>query len=316
MHHFFLGIDGGQSSTTALIADEDGVVIGWAVGGPCNHVTASAAAAKFSSVIGGVVAAACTNAGLDPAEVQFESAFCGMSGGPDDKIGLLKTIIRARKLEATDDGVIALAGALAGEPGVIVIGGTGTIAYGRDASGRIVRASGWGYIFGDEGGAFDIARQALRAILRFEEGWGAPTTLSAALLDATRAQSANQLLHLFYTPEWPRSRVATLARLVDSVANNGDGIARNILEGAAQTLASIAASVRIQLFASGVDTRVACIGGVFSSRVLRERFQMLVELTDGCHCVAPVFAPAAGALLEAFRTGGIAVRLSHVPPLK
>ena len=114
----------------------------------------------------------------------------------------------------TNDAAVALTGATAGGQGIIVIAGTGSIALGRDTAGRVVRAAGWGYIYGDEGSAFDIARQALRAALRMEEGWGPETSLRRVLLGATGVSTMNEVLHLFYTPEWPRSRVARRRRTV------------------------------------------------------------------------------------------------------
>ena len=72
--------------------------------------------------------------------------------------------------------------------------------------------AGWGYIFGDEGGGFDITRQALRAILRHEEGWGPATSLHNALLQETGSADANDLLHRFYTTEFPRPAIAVACR--------------------------------------------------------------------------------------------------------
>ena len=195
---------------------------------------------------------AAASAGLSEPLV-FEAACLGLSGGPDDKEALAKETIRAERYLITHDAHIALAGATGGEPGIIVIAGTGSIVFGRNAAGVTARAGGWGYIFGDEGGAFDLVRQALRAILRNEEGWGPPTALREALLDgcwrAHRVRAdANQLLHLFYTDEYPRDRVAGWAKLVDQAARAGDAVAGDILGSAAQALATLTAAVRRQLF--------------------------------------------------------------------
>ena len=142
-----------------------------------------------------------------------------MSGGPEDKQEILAAILRTERLLVTTDAVTALAGATAHGQGIITIAGTGSIAFGRNAAGATARAGGWGYVFGDEGGAFDLVRQSLRAALRMEEGWGPPTSLRATLLQATGVRHrANHVLHLFYTDQWPRSRVATLAPLVDAAA--------------------------------------------------------------------------------------------------
>jgi N-acetylglucosamine kinase-like BadF-type ATPase len=303
----FLGVDGGQSGTTALIGDETGRLLGRGEAGPCNHAKSTEGRAKLEAAVRGSVGAACGQAGLDASGLRFEAACFGMSGGPEDKREILAGILNAGRLAVTHDGVIALSGAVASGRGIIVIAGTGSIAFGRNAAGRAARAGGWGYIFGDEGGAFDIVRQALRAALRAEEGWGPATALRRMLLDATGARDANEVLHLFYAPEWPRSRVARLAAAVDQAAAAGDAIASGILNQAAAQLAMLSAAVRTQLWTAGEAVDLAYVGGVFASRPLLERFRSLVELESGVRCGAPRYGPAEGALLEAYREGGLAV---------
>ena len=251
------------------------------------------------------VAAACPAAGRDAAAVAFEAACFGMSGGPDDKREILAAILRTNRLIVTTDAEIALSGATVTGQGIAAIAGTGSIAIGCNAEGRRARTGGWGYIFGDEGSGFDIARQALRAALRMEEGWGPPTSLRQALLHATGRRDANQVLHLFYTPEWPRSRVAALASLVDAAAAEGDAAAIGILNRAAVELALLVAAVRSQLWKPGDAVDVACIGGVFQSRTVLEHFRLLVELDPGNRCGPPSHGPAEGALLEAYRAVGL-----------
>jgi len=298
----FLGVDGGQSGTAAVIGDESGRVLGTGEAGPCNHAAAGEGRAKLERAVRESVAAACAEAGVTADDVEFEAACFGMSGGPDDKREILAAVLRTRRLIVTDDAVIALAGATANGEGIIAIAGTGSIAFGRNGGGRIARAGGWGHIFGDEGSGFDLARQALRAALRMEEGWGEQTHLRQLLLEATGSQNANQMLHRFYSDEWPRSRVARLAPLVDRAAGEGDSIALQIISGAAQQLATFAASVRGQLWPSDAAIEVAYIGGVFESKLLLAHFRMLVEMTDGVRCIAPRRSPAEGALWESIRT--------------
>lgn len=309
---WFLGVDGGQSSTAALIGDESGKVAGVGNAGPCNHVSTAESHARFRDAIGGAVNAARQAAGLT--EVRFAAACLGLSGGPEDKEALVRDMIPAEHYRITNDAVIALLGATAGEPGVIAIAGTGSIAYGRNAEGRTARAGGWGYVFGDEGGAFDLVRQAVRASLRKEEGWGHATALREALLEATSASDMNDLLHRFYTPAYPRARIASYAPLVDEAACNGDAAAREILQNAAQALATYAAAVRRQLFHRGELARTSYIGGVFRSEILRQRFAMLVQLESDAPVHPPAMGPAAGALIEAYRLAGLNVQLSNAPP--
>ena len=301
----FLGVDGGQSGTTAVIGDDTGRVLGTGEAGPCNHAAAGEGRAKLERAVSGSVAAACAQAGLDAAKVRFEAACFGMSGGPDDKREILAAALRTERLVVTNDAVIALAGATRTGQGIITIAGTGSIAFGRNPAGRTSRAGGWGYVFGDEGGGFDIARQATRAILRLEEGWGPPTALREAMLAATGAENANQMLHLFYTDEWPRSRVATLARLVDTAATESDAVALAILRGAAQQLAMLTGAVQAELWDKRSAVEIAYIGGVFQSGILLESFRALVELEEGVRCGPPLRGPAEGALYEAYRSAGL-----------
>jgi N-acetylglucosamine kinase-like BadF-type ATPase len=297
----FLGVDGGQSGTAAVIGDETGRVLGAGEAGPCNHAAAGEGRAKLERAVAGSVARGCAEAGLDPATVVFEAACFGMSGGPEDKEAILAGILRTRRLIVTNDAVIALSGATQSGQGIITIAGTGSIAFGRNTAGRCARAGGWGYIFGDEGGGFDLARQATRAIIRAEEGWGPATSMRASFLKATSTATANEMLHLFYSDAWPRSRVAKLARLVDAAAADSDAVALDIIHNAAQQLAFLAGAVRAQLWQEGEPVQVAYIGGVFESGLLRGRFQALVELQDGVTCGPPLRGPAEGALLEAIR---------------
>lgn len=316
MSQYFLGVDGGQSSTTALIGDGTGRVVGIGRAGPCNHVAGSEGKAKFVGAIQGSLHAAAAQAGMDFATMRFTSACLGFSGGPADKEALLGVMIPAERMIVTHDALIALAGATAGQPGVIAIAGTGSIAFARNSAGQTARAGGWGYLFGDEGSAFHITRQALRAALRSEEGWGSATALGSILIQATGTKNAGDLLHQLYTPEFPRSRIAGLAKLIDEAAQNGDATAQNILSEAAQQLAILAAAVRGQLFQPGEAVRLSYAGGVFRSRMLLERFRILVEMEEGNRLSAPVYGPAAGALLEAYQATGTGQTLSNVPEEK
>ncbi|MEN6535830.1 MAG: BadF/BadG/BcrA/BcrD ATPase family protein [Bryobacteraceae bacterium] len=313
MASYYLGVDGGQSSTTAMLGDESGRVLGFGRGGPCNHVKASEGREKFTRAIRECVGLACAQAELDPAKVRFASACLGFSGGPADKRAILDEILPADRTIVTTDALIALTGATAGEPGIITIAGTGSITFGRNAAGKTARAGGWGYVFGDEGAAFDLTRQALRAALRFEEGWGPKTALHGLLLEATGASDANDLLHRFYTTDFPRPKIATYARLVDQAAIDGDAVARGLLENSAQQLASFASAVRKQLFEKGEPARVAYIGGVYRSKILLDRFKMLIESERGNQCGPPVLGPAAGALIDAYRAAGLNPPLSGLP---
>src|ERR1700733_1767356 len=315
MPRYFLGVDGGQSSTTAMIGDETGRIAGVGRGGPCNHAGASEGRAKFVGAIQASLREACAQAGLNPESVRFTSACLGFSGGPADKESILSEILASDRTLVTDDAYIALAGATADEPGVVVIAGTGSIAWGRNSEGHTARAGGWGYLFGDEGGGFWIARQALRAALRLEEGWGVPTSLRARLLDYTGRRNINDLMHRCYTAEFPRPRVASLSTLVNHAAEDGDPTAVEILDTAARELALLAVAVRGQLFQAGESTLVTYSGGVFGSRMVLSRFRDWMASGGGVQVQAPAFSRyggALGALLQASRAVGLSYSVSGI----
>jgi N-acetylglucosamine kinase-like BadF-type ATPase len=308
----FLGVDGGQSSTKALIGDASGRILGRGSAGPCNHVSTDEARAKFLRTIAECVSAARADAGIG-LEVRFRAACFGMSGGPEDKAALLREVVDADEWLITHDGLIALSGALAGEDGIVAIAGTGSFVFGRRGP-QTIRVGGWGYLYGDEGSGFWIAKQALRAALRQEEGWGPSTALHPLLLQATEASTANEVLHLFYTPEWPRSRVAQLTAAVDSAAEAGDDTANAILDWAGQELATSVGHAREPLWGPGEKDEVAAsyIGGVFRSRIVLARFTQALRAGWNIGVRPPVWGGEAGALIEAYRLAGIQPILREV----
>ena len=313
MAHYYLGIDGGQSSTTALVCDELGRVIGRGRGGPCNHTSGDEGRRKFFHAIGGCLSEACRQAQLDPAALEFAGACLGFSGGAADKNQYSRELIRARGLYITHDAEIALTGATAGSPGIIIIAGTGSMAFGRNSEGRLGRAGGWGYVFGDEGGGFDIARRALRAALRMEEGWGSATTLRRSLLGATGSADANTLMHRLYTSEFSHPEIAALSQLVTDAAEAGDAVASELLREAAASLSVYVEGVHRNLFASEPCPSICYIGGVFRSGPLLAHFHKIMHERLGISPAAPKLSPAAGALLEALRRDGNGAELSGVP---
>jgi len=304
MPQYFLGVDGGQSSTTAIIGDEHGHILGIGHGGPCNHIKTGEGRAKFENAILGA---------LPMSGLHFRAACLGFSGGPKDKADLVREMIQADDYNITNDGLIALTGATGGAPGIIVVAGTGSFSFGRNAKGETGRAGGWGYIYGDEGGGFDLTREAVRAALRMEEGWGPATTLRDRLLHAVGATDANDLMHRFYTTDFPRPKIASYSKLVDQAAREGDAVAIEILNRAAQQLAGFASSVRHSLFAPGEPATVCPVGNVYKSEILSTRFEMLVCLEDANHFSQPIFGPASGALIEAWRLAGITPDTSELP---
>ena len=273
----FLGLDGGQSHTRVIIAGATGQILARGSAGPANCAAVAAGRARLIQAVTEAVGQALAEVGRRLATTRFTAACCGFSGGPGGKRDLLAELLPADYLEVVTDAQIALWGATGGEPGIVVIAGTGAIAFGQNTQGETARAGGWGYIFGDEDGAFG---------------------------------SANELMHRFYTDEYPRDKFAALAPLVGKAAAKGDASAREILVKAAHHLASLASAVQGQLFQGEPAVSVAPVGGVFQdSLVAREFAKALESLTDSGRqttlVTRPKFEPVAGALRRALLLAGI-----------
>jgi glucosamine kinase len=144
------------------------------------------------------------------------------------------------------------------------VAGTGSIAYGRDASGRAARAGGWGYLLGDEGGGFWIGRAALSAVVRQFDGRGPSTLLTELVLSEMHLNSPTELIHAVYDHGLPRRSIAGIASVVQRACDAGDAMASEILNRAAAELASAASSVITRLNMRGDDFRIVLAGGIFA----------------------------------------------------
>ena len=151
-----------------------------------------------------------------------------------------------------------------------------------------------------------MVRQAVRAALRNEEGWGPETTLRSLFLEQSGASTMNDWVHRYYAERRPTDAIASLAPLVDRAAAEGDETAGKVLRKAGRELAELALGVRRQLFAAGEAVPIAYSGGVFqAAQVLTAFRSRLTEAGTGPNTViAPRRSPAHGALLRACRWDG------------
>jgi N-acetylglucosamine kinase-like BadF-type ATPase len=298
----YLGVDGGQTTTRAVIGDSSGRVLGSGFGGQSNHVKGPEGRTRLIEAVTRCVSEAARNAGIPLEDLEFDAACLGFTGGIEGKYEILSTILKCQRLMVTDDLTVALAGAHAAQPGIITIAGTGSVSMGRNARGQVARAGGWGYAFGDEGGAWGIVREAMRAALRMDEEWGPATLLRALLLQATGEIDLHTLRRKFYTEDYPRPRVAAFARLVDEAVQQGDSVATGVLESAADHLVTLTQAVRRRLFAGSDPVNVSCIGGVFQSGLIRTRFTNEMKADSAVNIVPPLHKPPVGALLLAIHS--------------
>lgn len=299
-----LGIDGGGTKTRCLVAGRDGgPVLGEGVAGPSNFqaVGVETAVANVKAAVEMALAAA--NATL--ADVEAACAGLAGVGRPEDQATMAEGLacLGLPRLQVVTDARIALAGALGGRPGVVVIAGTGSIAYGIDAEGRTYRAGGWGWILGDEGSGFDIGRRALAAALSAFDGAGPETLLAERICTAWGLERIDQAVRLVYSDVVEaRGRLAALVPLVVDAAAEGDAVATQLLQEAGRSLAALAAAVvRRMNLPAAIDPLVAMAGGVLSGVPLVQQAmrEALAALAPSARLVPSMGEPADGALLLA-----------------
>jgi N-acetylglucosamine kinase-like BadF-type ATPase len=256
-----IGIDAGGTKTVGLLADERGVVLRQARGGGANLVAHGELGVEkalyqiFEALDSdGPVAAICIGiAGVDrPEDKQLLHAMLRRLG------------FRQQPVEIVNDAHIALVAGAPEGSGIVLVAGTGSIAYGVDRQGTVARSGGWGYLLGDEGSAFWLGHAAVRQGIRSADGRGPRTTLYERICREVGVEHPSGLVKWFYDQELSRYRVAQLAALVQVAADEGDEQARALLDQAAQHLARAARAVARQLTFTEPYSLVLS-GGVFKA---------------------------------------------------
>ena len=200
------------------------------------------------------------------------------------------------------DHIIAHRAAFGAMPGVLVIAGTGSIAYGRNEKGEIARAGGWGPAVSDEGSAFWIGREAVAAALR-QHDLAKSNGLLAAIIQSWRLESLEDVVRLVNTD--PGARFADLSAAVVAVAEKGNAAAQAIISRAGRELAELAGAVITRLWAPGAVARVAMAGGVLQgSGFIRRAFQEAILSSHPDAAVSFAYVrPVLGALAFAAQQG-------------
>jgi glucosamine kinase len=297
---YYLGIDGGGTKTTCVVGDEVSV-LGSAVAGPSNIARVGEARARES--LHQAVRQACEAAKIDPKDVR--RACAGVAGAGRKEVAtvvqkMLAEIV-AGEIEVVGDMQIAMQAALGSGPGVIVIAGTGSIAYGRDANGKTARAGGWGYSISDEGSGYWIGRTAVNALLQMAAQNSETRDLpeDSKLFSEVKASWKLESVEQLAAASASSPDFAALLPAVLAAANAGDETARDVLRRAGAELAELAGSVVRTLFAHGeAMIPLGTAGSVFRyANITREEFSFKVHKIDSRVKVSEqMFEPVDGAL--------------------
>ena len=303
-----LGMDGGGTKTVAWLGvrgPEGGpTMVGRGRAGPANPQAVGFPAATDN--LARAIGRAFEQAGIEVGPVA--AAVLGLAGSDrDENRRVFSDWANRRRLaerfRIVHDGLPVLAAGSSEGWGIALIGGTGSLAYGRTADGQEARAGGWGFLFGDEGSGYGIAVAGLRAAAKSADGRGEPTRLLDAFLEHLNLMRPEQLVRSVYAIAYDRREIARLAELVTRVAAADDPVAGGILDDAASELAAMVGAVATKLNFSGRRFPLALAGGVLLGETgLRNRLEScMASLGLQATSVVPVFEPVVGAVLLACR---------------
>jgi glucosamine kinase len=302
-----LGIDGGGSKTLIAVADRAGRVIRTHRGRPSNPLDdpdwqklLAAELMPFARIPGlaGVGAALAAYAEVEALSAAQRAVIAGVFGA-----------VPQRLLNDVDGAHL---GAFAGGSGVLILSGTGSMAWARDGEGRSFRTGGWGDIIGDEGSSHWIGQRVLAAVSQSIDGRAGPTGLRQALFEALGIDDpdpVNGLEGWISRLTHPRSQIASLAPLATRLAATGDAAALRIIEAAADELARHITTVAHK---ANLPTDWSYAGGTLASALLRD----LVAARIGSKPAAPRLPPIGGALIAAAQHVGWTIDETWIERLK
>src|SRR5882672_1538419 len=306
-----LGIDAGGTKTVCLLADERGKILAEGRGPGANlH---SAGELEVEKVLHEVMEDAIGDRDITPAAICLGIAGVDREDEARTVRAIMRRIGHKSRVLVVNDALIALVAGAKDAPGIVIIAGTGSIVYGRNAGGQAARAGGWGHMIGDEGSGYWIGREAVAAVMRAADGRGPATRLSDDILAHFSVNDVSQLPRIVYDREIPRMRVAALGPIVEGAVSAGDAVAMRILERAVDELMLGALSVATRLEMRGDAFTFYLAGGVFRvvpslAAVLPRR---LVEVAPRCQVQLLDEEPAVGAVWLALAEAREGAQIPH-----
>ncbi|WP_353948197.1 BadF/BadG/BcrA/BcrD ATPase family protein [Sporolactobacillus sp. Y61] len=294
MKKIYLAIDGGGTKTDAVLFSNSGKILSRAIGAGTNPNGMSFDQVTdhfrklFSILFDG------------QRVIRLQGCFAGLSGA--DHPALTQRLTRSIQaacpadithLQVGNDAMNALWSGTDGKPGMVVIAGTGSIAYGLHEDGRSFRIGGWGFLFGDEGSGYDIGRETIRQVLMEYDGRRPATALTSQVKDYFQVTAIPDIIPIVYQAR--KDKIAGLVPLVAESAELGDSCARKILDKAADQL--------IQLIGNGLEhfdtpPQVVLTGGVWKCILIRQRVLQQMNRSFVFPVCPPVWGSMARCLNE------------------
>ncbi|MBE9214343.1 ATPase [Plectonema cf. radiosum LEGE 06105] len=307
---YVLGIDGGGSKTICVLMDDKRQILGRSEAGSSNYQSVGLEAAKYS------IESAISKAIFEIENIQIQGICLGLAGvGRSRDIELIKNIvknipiisnIKPQNIIISHDALIALVGGIGNDVGIVVAAGTGSIVFGRNIKGETKRVGGWGYILGDEGGAYKIAVAGMQAALKAYDRREKSTSLIEVFKNHLGLSNIEELIEVVYRRGWGVKEIAALAPIVDNAAASGDEVANRIIDDAVSELVKATVTVIDGIFVEGDFLEVVTTGSVWKCKCqMWERFTAsIVDKFAEVKVIFPRFEAVYGAGLLALRSLG------------
>jgi N-acetylglucosamine kinase-like BadF-type ATPase len=316
----YLGVDGGGTKTNFLLTDAQGRVISFATKLGCNY--SQVPFAMVEQILTEGINEVCTRAGLEIRQISY--SFLGLPAfgeiAKDVLVleGIVKKILQNNKFRCGNDVEAGWAGSLACQPGINLVGGTGSIGFGRDQAGNTIRVSGWGYFGGDEGSAYWLGKELISLFSKEADGRLEKTPLYNIVRQEFNLTVDFDFISVLYdTFELKREEIAKLALLVHQAAQQGDENALTLFDRAAYEHSLTIKAIMKQLhFQAGTDILVSYSGGVFKAGDF-----ILVPLKkyitgENTKLIKPILQPVIGAALYAMQLDGRTIDGDLITELK
>jgi N-acetylglucosamine kinase-like BadF-type ATPase len=288
-----VGFDGGGTKTECVVLNGEGKIVGRGIAGPSNPLRVGMEAA-FTE-LAQAATEALAGAHLKPR--QIDAVCAGLAGAGRRSVIRSAIVFLAHEFpdaltHVTTDSEIALEAAVGSGTGVIVIAGTGSAAFGRNANGETARAGGFGRWIGDDGSAYEIGRRAVGCVARARDQGAPLTALSDGILAALNCPSWDDLTERI--TKNPDDVFPSLFPAVASAASMEDNVAREILYAAALDLSTTALTVIRRLGLLELEFPLVKCGGVFGlSRLMDEMFDAVVASAAPRANISRLEVPAA-----------------------
>lgn len=247
---YTIGIEGGGTKTTAVLCALDGVILSEAQGGPSNfHIIGIE---KTVSTLYDLIQTCCHSIGCSVSQIGAVAAGLAGAGRILDQQNIINRLSELARLNNSNlekvliesDARIALEGAFSGEPGIVVISGTGSIVFGKDERDKVYRAGGWGRYIGDEGSGYAIGREAFRAVAKCLDGYGEKTKLVKIFDEKFGLGTQDTIIKAVYEEQFD---FASVVPMVMETASKGDSVAKKILTHASSDLIELINAVLIKM---------------------------------------------------------------------